>query len=97
MGVSVYFIVIFHSYLGIVSYIYLTSFTAFASRDDIFQQTRDESNLAKIYSAYISQQLSQYSGSGGFNHIGALIMEPGKINHIVIWSIVIVVSYAFGN
>ncbi|KAF5456289.1 hypothetical protein F2P56_025788 [Juglans regia] len=49
---------------------------AFNSRDDIFHKRRDGSDLAEIYSSYISKQLSQYSGSGSFNHIGALIFEP---------------------
>ncbi|KAE8056780.1 hypothetical protein FH972_013519 [Carpinus fangiana] len=49
---------------------------AFSSRNEIFHRIRDNSDLAEIYSSYISQQLSQYSGSGGFNHIGALILEP---------------------
>jgi len=65
-------------------FLYLTFFTAFSSRDEIFHKIRDNSDLAEIYSSYISQQLSQYSGSGGFNHIGALIFEPGKISYIVI-------------
>lgn len=55
-------------------------FTAFSSRDEIFHKIRDKSDLARNYSSYISEQLSQYSGSGGFYHIGALIMEPGKIS-----------------
>ncbi|GMY35413.1 bifunctional dethiobiotin synthetase/7,8-diamino-pelargonic acid aminotransferase, mitochondrial [Fagus crenata] len=48
----------------------------FSSRDEIFHTIRDKSDVAKIYSSYISEQLSQYSGSGGIYHIGALIMEP---------------------
>lgn len=55
-------------------------FTAFSSRDEIFHKIRDKSDLARNYSSYISEQLLQYSGSGGFYHIGALIMEPGKIS-----------------
>ncbi|KAM3762418.1 hypothetical protein ACB098_01G343900 [Castanea mollissima] len=49
---------------------------AFSSRDEIFHKIRDKSDLARNYSSYISKQLSQYSGSGGFYHLGALIMEP---------------------
>uniref|UniRef100_A0A7N2L1K3 Uncharacterized protein n=1 Tax=Quercus lobata TaxID=97700 RepID=A0A7N2L1K3_QUELO len=49
---------------------------AFSSRDEIFHKIRDKSDLARNYSSYISEQLSQYSGSGGFYPIGALILEP---------------------
>lgn len=56
----------------------LTFFTAFQSRGDIFSNDRDGSSLAGIYSSFISQQLSAYSGLTGFGHIGALIIEPGK-------------------
>ncbi|MED6191570.1 Bifunctional dethiobiotin synthetase/7,8-diamino-pelargonic acid aminotransferase, mitochondrial [Stylosanthes scabra] len=46
---------------------------AFASRDEIFRKDRDTSELAAVYSSYISKLLSGYKGS---NNIGALIMEP---------------------
>ncbi|RDX82061.1 Bifunctional dethiobiotin synthetase/7,8-diamino-pelargonic acid aminotransferase, mitochondrial, partial [Mucuna pruriens] len=48
----------------------------FASRDEIFHKGRDESELATVYSSYISKVLSAFRG---LNHVGALIMEPGKI------------------
>lgn len=52
---------------------------AFGSRDEIFFKRRDESNLAGLYSSYVSQQLSQYSTLSETNKkIGALIMEPSK-------------------
>ncbi|KAL4344292.1 hypothetical protein AHAS_Ahas11G0163800 [Arachis hypogaea] len=47
----------------------------FASRDKIFLKGRDTSELAVVYSSYLSKRLSRYRGS---NNIGALIMEPGK-------------------
>ncbi|XP_044462822.1 bifunctional dethiobiotin synthetase/7,8-diamino-pelargonic acid aminotransferase, mitochondrial-like isoform X2 [Mangifera indica] len=50
--------------------------TTFSSRDDIFNKHRDKSDLAGIYSLYISKKLSQNSGLKGFDHIGALIIEP---------------------
>ncbi|XLR43214.1 hypothetical protein HN51_027252 [Arachis hypogaea] len=50
-----------------------TSFASFASRDKIFLKGRDNSELAVVYSSYISKLLSRYRGS---NNIGALIMEP---------------------
>ncbi|KAA3485936.1 bifunctional dethiobiotin synthetase/7,8-diamino-pelargonic acid aminotransferase, mitochondrial [Gossypium australe] len=51
--------------------------TTFRSRDEIFLKSRDESNLAGLYSLYVSQQLSQYSTLSETNkQIGALIMEP---------------------
>ncbi|XWS70927.1 hypothetical protein CRYUN_Cryun03dG0092500 [Craigia yunnanensis] len=46
------------------------------SRDEIFLKSRDKSNLAGLYSSYLSQQLSQYSGLSGIKQIGALIIEP---------------------
>lgn len=75
--------VIVYCHFSAISHVHVTFFTAFNSRDDIFHKRRDGSDLAEIYSSYISKQLSQYSGSGRFNHIGALILEPGKISHIV--------------
>ncbi|XP_027331712.1 bifunctional dethiobiotin synthetase/7,8-diamino-pelargonic acid aminotransferase, mitochondrial isoform X2 [Abrus precatorius] len=45
----------------------------FASRDEIFHKGRDKSELATVYSSYISNVLSGFRGS---NHIGALIIEP---------------------
>ncbi|KAK8515581.1 hypothetical protein V6N12_075615 [Hibiscus sabdariffa] len=48
----------------------------FRSRDEIFLKSRDKSNLADLYSSYVSQQLSQYSTLSGTKHIGALIIEP---------------------
>ncbi|KAL4340396.1 hypothetical protein GQ457_08G002330 [Hibiscus cannabinus] len=48
----------------------------FRSRDEIFLKSRDKSNLAGLYSSYVSQQLSQYSTLSGTKHIGALIIEP---------------------
>lgn len=51
------------------------SFPAFASRDEIFYEGRDKSELAEVYSSYISELFSRNRGLC----IGALIMEPGKI------------------
>ncbi|OMO91501.1 Aminotransferase class-III [Corchorus capsularis] len=48
----------------------------FRSRDEIFGKSRVKSNLAGLYSSYVSQQLSQYSGLSGIKQIGALILEP---------------------
>ncbi|XVF47724.1 hypothetical protein PTKIN_Ptkin03bG0133900 [Pterospermum kingtungense] len=48
----------------------------FRSRDEIFLKSRDKSNLAGLYSSYISQQLSQHSRLSGIKQIGALIIEP---------------------
>lgn len=51
--------------------------TTFRARDEIFLKSRDKSNLAGLYSLYVSQQLSQYSTLSETNkQIGALIMEP---------------------
>ncbi|KGN65428.1 bifunctional dethiobiotin synthetase/7,8-diamino-pelargonic acid aminotransferase, mitochondrial isoform X1 [Cucumis sativus] len=46
----------------------------FDSRDEVFDEKRDGSDLAEIYSAYLSQQLSNSSKSNSL--LGALIMEP---------------------
>lgn len=46
----------------------------FCSRDEVFDEKRDRSDLAGIYSAYLSQQLSYSSKSKSL--LGALIMEP---------------------
>ncbi|XVF34248.1 hypothetical protein REPUB_Repub18cG0043300 [Reevesia pubescens] len=48
----------------------------FRSREEIFLKSRDKSNLATLYSSYVSQQLSQCSGLSGIKKIGALIIEP---------------------
>uniref|UniRef100_A0A2P2IS42 Uncharacterized protein n=1 Tax=Rhizophora mucronata TaxID=61149 RepID=A0A2P2IS42_RHIMU len=48
----------------------------FSFCNQIFDKSRDKSDLAAIYSAYISEQLLQYSGLKGSVHIGALIIEP---------------------
>lgn len=55
--------------------IFLTDKT-FGTQAEIFDKSRDKSDVAKSYSSYILQQLLQYSGSRGFNHIGAVIIEP---------------------
>ncbi|KAE8676619.1 Bifunctional dethiobiotin synthetase/7,8-diamino-pelargonic acid aminotransferase [Hibiscus syriacus] len=62
----------------------------FRSRDEIFLKSRDSSNLAGLYSSYISQQLSQYSTLSGTKLIGALIIEPGKkyISLILLFDII---------
>lgn len=57
------------------SYIKL-KFSVFSSRSEVFHLGRDKSNLAEIYSSYISQTLAQYPESKGI--VGALILEPGK-------------------
>ncbi|KAL5775185.1 hypothetical protein ACOSP7_012742 [Xanthoceras sorbifolium] len=48
----------------------------FGSRDEIFYKSRDKSDLAAIYSSYISQTLLQNPDCRGFEPIGALIIEP---------------------
>lgn len=48
----------------------------FRSRDEIFLKSREKSNLAGMYSSYVSQKLSQYSRLSGIKQIGALIIEP---------------------
>ena len=51
--------------------------SVFCSRNEVFDEKRDSSDLAGIYSAYLSQQLSD---SSKFNSLlGALIMEPGNL------------------
>ncbi|KAI3754628.1 hypothetical protein L1987_54415 [Smallanthus sonchifolius] len=50
--------------------------TSFNSRDHVFDKSRDNSNLASIYSTYISQELPLSSGSRKSSHAGALIIEP---------------------
>ncbi|XP_020227432.1 bifunctional dethiobiotin synthetase/7,8-diamino-pelargonic acid aminotransferase, mitochondrial isoform X1 [Cajanus cajan] len=45
----------------------------FASRDGIFHKSRDKSELATVYSSYISKVLSGFRGT---SRVGALIMEP---------------------
>ncbi|KAK1560230.1 hypothetical protein Q3G72_023781 [Acer saccharum] len=48
----------------------------FGSRDEIFDKSRDKSDLAAIYLSYISQTFLQNSECRGFDPIGALIIEP---------------------
>lgn len=48
----------------------------FSSRSEVFELSRDKSNLAEIYSSHISQAIAQNPESVGT--IGALILEPGK-------------------
>ncbi|MCL7025998.1 hypothetical protein MKW94_014108 [Papaver nudicaule] len=48
----------------------------FSSRSELFCGTRDDSDLGRSYSAYISEQISQLSESGGSARIGALVLEP---------------------
>ncbi|ONK70535.1 uncharacterized protein A4U43_C05F34720 [Asparagus officinalis] len=48
----------------------------FNSCDELFSRNRDSSAVAGIYSAYISNQLLQFSELSHSTHIGALIMEP---------------------
>lgn len=45
----------------------------FASHDGIFHKSRDKSELATVYSSYISKVLSGFRGT---SRVGALIMEP---------------------
>ncbi|KAK9099928.1 hypothetical protein Scep_023358 [Stephania cephalantha] len=52
--------------------------TTFTSSDEIFCRSRDHSDLARHYSAYIVQKLSSFSQLGSSTRIGALIIEPGK-------------------
>ncbi|TKY54599.1 Bifunctional dethiobiotin synthetase/7,8-diamino-pelargonic acid aminotransferase [Spatholobus suberectus] len=49
------------------------SLKAFTSRDEIFHKGRDKSELATVYSSYISKVLSGFRGP---YNVGALIMEP---------------------
>ena len=56
----------------------LKFFAGFNLRDEIFQETRDASLFASIYSSYISKELSHVN-SIPYTDIGALIIEPGKI------------------
>lgn len=53
--------------------------SVFDSRDEVFDEKRDGSDLAEIYSAYLSQQLSNSSKSNSL--LGALIMEPGNLDN----------------
>ncbi|XP_062078626.1 bifunctional dethiobiotin synthetase/7,8-diamino-pelargonic acid aminotransferase, mitochondrial [Humulus lupulus] len=46
----------------------------FGSRNEVFDTSRDKSNLAEIYSSYIAIELARYPESK--RSIGALIMEP---------------------
>ncbi|WCJ42382.1 adenosylmethionine-8-amino-7-oxononanoate transaminase [Euphorbia peplus] len=48
----------------------------FSSGDEVFDKSRDRSDLYGIYTSYISKHLSECSGFQGNNHIGALIIEP---------------------
>ncbi|XP_043709582.1 bifunctional dethiobiotin synthetase/7,8-diamino-pelargonic acid aminotransferase, mitochondrial isoform X2 [Telopea speciosissima] len=48
----------------------------FGSREELFDRSRDNSELARSYSVYISQQLLQFQGSSRFTQVGALIIEP---------------------
>ncbi|KAJ6993934.1 bifunctional dethiobiotin synthetase/7,8-diamino-pelargonic acid aminotransferase [Populus alba x Populus x berolinensis] len=50
--------------------------TNFSTRDEIFDKSRDKSNLTGVYSSYISQKLLQYPGLKESIHVGALIIEP---------------------
>lgn len=56
--------------------------SVFYSRDEVFDKKRDHSDLAGIYSAYLSQQLSYSSKSKSF--LGALIIEPGNQDTTII-------------
>ncbi|KAI4344386.1 hypothetical protein L6164_011620 [Bauhinia variegata] len=58
---------------GLLSEILKVDNITFASRDEIFHKGRDKSELATVYSSYISDLLSGYTG---FTHVGALILEP---------------------
>ncbi|KFK27306.1 hypothetical protein AALP_AA8G365300 [Arabis alpina] len=48
----------------------------FTTRDEVFDKSRDTSILATIYSAFVSEQLQEYSGITQSAHVGALIIEP---------------------
>ncbi|PNT32143.1 hypothetical protein POPTR_006G170400v4 [Populus trichocarpa] len=48
----------------------------FSTRDEIFDKSRDKSDLTGVYSSYISQKLLQYPGLKESIHVGALIIEP---------------------
>ncbi|XP_076919240.1 bifunctional dethiobiotin synthetase/7,8-diamino-pelargonic acid aminotransferase, mitochondrial-like [Bidens hawaiensis] len=49
---------------------------SFNSHDQVFNKSRDDSNLASVYSTYISQEFLSSSGSRKHTHVGALIIEP---------------------
>ncbi|XP_074273689.1 bifunctional dethiobiotin synthetase/7,8-diamino-pelargonic acid aminotransferase, mitochondrial [Silene latifolia] len=48
----------------------------FELREELFLESRDASEVSKIYSSYISKALSAYSGRDQNKWIAALIMEP---------------------
>ncbi|CAN1192876.1 Bifunctional dethiobiotin synthetase/7,8-diamino-pelargonic acid aminotransferase, mitochondrial [Linum perenne] len=50
--------------------------TTFNTRDEIFDKSRDRSDLAQAYLTYISKQLLSFSEKESTVHIGALIIEP---------------------
>ncbi|BFI25775.1 bifunctional dethiobiotin synthetase / adenosylmethionine---8-amino-7-oxononanoate aminotransferase [Marchantia polymorpha subsp. ruderalis] len=50
--------------------------TVFDSRDDVFSATRDQTNLAETYRAYVDNQLSVHKAKEVKNVIAALIIEP---------------------
>ncbi|KAK9715528.1 hypothetical protein RND81_06G170700 [Saponaria officinalis] len=49
---------------------------AFRLREELFSESRDDSEVSKIYSSYISKALSEYSGKEQNKWIAALIIEP---------------------
>ncbi|KAL8223013.1 hypothetical protein R6Q57_020412 [Mikania cordata] len=59
-----------------MNYVDVKEDTSFNSRDQVFNKSRDDSNLSSAYSTYISQELFPSSGSRKFSHAGALIIEP---------------------
>ncbi|KAF3452815.1 hypothetical protein FNV43_RR03248 [Rhamnella rubrinervis] len=59
---------------GLLSHSLNSDEITFSSRSEVFELSRDKSNLAEIYSSHISNALTQNPESVGI--IGALILEP---------------------
>ncbi|KAL8488837.1 hypothetical protein ACS0TY_024951 [Phlomoides rotata] len=49
---------------------------SFSSRGEIFNMSRDRSDLASLYTSFILQELELLSDPNDLSHIGALIVEP---------------------
>ncbi|CAA0837321.1 Bifunctional dethiobiotin synthetase/7-8-diamino-pelargonic acid aminotransferase-mitochondrial [Striga hermonthica] len=49
---------------------------SFTSHDEIFKSSRNGSDVATLYTSFISHELQLYSDSTGLSHVGALIIEP---------------------
>ncbi|EPS60530.1 mitochondrial bifunctional diaminopelargonate synthetase, partial [Genlisea aurea] len=49
---------------------------SFSSLDDVFVATRDDTDLSRFYSSFITSELQ--SDNTGVSRVGALIIEPGE-------------------